>query len=554
MTSDLGEVFAPQPPPGHRDWYAFEAIRAIPRIVLMVDKNPYSKTYGCFDRSFWHYRTMDFPCGMNQEFVLPLALAYKYNMPHNRYRGAERLRELAMAGIEYARVSSYPNGTTDDYFPFERAMGALVFSLYAMTESCLELDDCPDRFLDFFAKRGDWLLKHNETGKLANHQAFAALALYNVYLLTKDEKYRRGSDRFRDLTMSWRNPEGWFQEYEGADQGYHSCTIAFFAKLWQKSGDESLFKPLVEAAEFAHWFMHPDGSYAGEYGSRNTYHFYPHGFEVLAPFSRHAAEIADSFLHRAAPMRKRYFNDDDRMAAHYVYDWMHAWRDHWDGDRPGPVELPNGVETRWFPNAKVFVIRTPAYHAVVNASKGGAWKAVSRDGAFAGDTGVIGEMDDKTVVVTHLVAKNKVKVDQDARELDIAGVFQHRKQLLPTPFKQVLFRLFLLTAGRFNANFVRSALQKVLIVQKHPLKTKFRRRFKFHAGWLEAEDHVTLAKGERMRRLSAGTDATSIYVANSNTFQESVLLPWTHFTPDEIRELNRKRTVTKKRLLRPSKS
>ncbi|MBK8259870.1 MAG: hypothetical protein IPK80_00840 [Nannocystis sp.] len=40
----------PQPPAGHRDWYAFEAIRALPRILLMVDKNPLSPTYGCFDR------------------------------------------------------------------------------------------------------------------------------------------------------------------------------------------------------------------------------------------------------------------------------------------------------------------------------------------------------------------------------------------------------------------------------------------------------------------------------------------------------------------------
>ncbi|MBC8073078.1 MAG: hypothetical protein IAG13_32445, partial [Deltaproteobacteria bacterium] len=40
----------PQPAPGHRDWYAFEAIRALPRIILMVDKNPFSETFGCFDR------------------------------------------------------------------------------------------------------------------------------------------------------------------------------------------------------------------------------------------------------------------------------------------------------------------------------------------------------------------------------------------------------------------------------------------------------------------------------------------------------------------------
>lgn len=552
MTNSQGRLFAPQPEPGHRDWYAFEALRSLPRLLLMIDRNPYSRTYGCFDRSFWHYRTMDFPCGMNQEFVLPLALAYRHPFPHNRYQGKERLRELALAAIRYAAKSSHRDGTTDDYFPFERAMGALVFSLYTMTESCLELGEKPDEFLDFFALRGDWLLRHNETGKLANHQAFAALALWNVYTLTGDSRYRRGSDAFRDLTLSWGNEEGWFQEYEGADPGYHSCSIAFFAKLWQKSNDPKIFDALMKAVDFAHNFMHPDGSYAGEYGSRNTFHFYPHGFEVMAPHSRKAAEIADSFLYRAAPDRRRYYNDDDRMAAHYVYDWMHAWRDYWQGDRPGPVELPEQPELKWFPRAQMLVARTPEFHVVANASKGGTFKAIGNEGAFAGDTGLIGELEDGRVVVTHIVGKNKVTISEDHRTLEVTGVFQQRKIMLPTPFKQVLFRLFILTVGRFHANLVRSTLQKILIVQKAPLKIRFRRRFEIGDDAITVTDEVRKPRSIRFRRLSAGTDATSIYVANSNTYQESVLVPWTHFEKAEVAELNEKGVVKKVRRLAPS--
>src|SRR5690606_5486645 len=111
-----------------------------------------------------------------------------------------------------------------------------------------------------------------------------------------------------------------------------SCSISFLAKLWQKSQDDGLLGPLGKAVDFAWYFMHPDGSYAGEYGSRNTYHFYPHGFEVLAHRFPKAGEVAQTYLERAMPRRTRYYNDDDRMAAHYVYDWMQAWRDH----RPGP--------------------------------------------------------------------------------------------------------------------------------------------------------------------------------------------------------------------------
>src|SRR5438270_543173 len=82
--------------------YSDEALRQMPRLLLMVDRNRYSPTYGCFDRSYWHYRTMDFPCGMSQEFCLPLALAYATPFPDNEYYQIERVRELACAGIDFA--------------------------------------------------------------------------------------------------------------------------------------------------------------------------------------------------------------------------------------------------------------------------------------------------------------------------------------------------------------------------------------------------------------------------------------------------------------------
>ena len=97
--------------------------------------------------------------------------------------------------------------------------------------------------------------------------------------------------------------------------------------------------------------MHPDGSYGGEYGSRNTYHFYPHGFELFADRVPEAAFIADRFLRRAMPERRRYVNEDNRMLAHYVYDWMQAWEDHQarEGEVAHPLPTP-GQE--WFPEGQ----------------------------------------------------------------------------------------------------------------------------------------------------------------------------------------------------------
>ena len=524
------------PPAGHRDWYAWEAVRAMPRLILMADKNPFSPTHGCFDRSYWHYRTMDFPCGMNQEYVLPVALATTLDWPGNPYKGCERLREIALAGIDFAGRSAHRDGSCDDYFPFERALGAVTFSLFAMSEAMLELGDRDPARMAFMERRGHWLASHNETGQLANHQAFAALALYNVFILTGDRRFRRASEAYRDITLSWQHEEGWFQEYEGADPGYHTCSIAFLGKLWQKSKDEALLEPLRKAVDFAWWMQHPDGSHAGEHGSRNTFHFYPHGFEILAPRFPKAGQIADSYLHQGLPHRRRYFNDDDRMAAHYVHDWMLAWRDH-APDRPGPVALPETRQARWFPGAQLLVVRDPRYHAVAAASKGGVFKATTPDGPLASDTGLIGELEDGRVVVTHIVAKNPAVVEQDEGLLEVTGSFQRRRQPLPTPWTQIAFRLMNLTVGRFSANLVRSTLQKILITGKRPLPLRFRRRVRFGRDGIDVTDEVVAQRPTRWRRLAAGTDATSIYVANSNVYQDSVLLPWTHFGP-EVEVLN----------------
>jgi hypothetical protein len=532
-----------EPSAGHRDWYSFEAIRTLPRILTLLDKNPNSATYGCFDREYWHYRTIDFPCGMSQEMVLPLALVYTHPFPNNPYYRVERLKELAVAGIEFAKKSSHSDGTCDDYFPFERALGAHVFSTYAMSETYRVLGlDRPD-LVDFFRLRGDWLAEHNETGQLANHQAFAALALYNVFLLTGDEKYRAASNQFRDITLSWQHGEGWFQEYEGADPGYHSCSIAFLSKLFQKSNDESLLEPLRRAVDFAQYFMHPDGSYAGEYGSRNTYHFYPHGFEVMSRYSDAAARIAETFLRRAMPERRRYFNEDNRMLAHYTYDWLQSHIDY-NPKRKGLLEEARGPFTKWFADAKLFVKKTKNYYAVTSLAKGGVIKVFDDRGPLYSDTGLIAETTDGDVIVSHLVDETFVThASESSSEVHATGPMSKRKYHLPSPVKQMAFRGMNLTVGRYNASLVRSTLQKVLITGKPRTEVSFSRRIEFSDSEIVIFDRIDARSSKAtFKRLAAGSDATSIYVANSNTFQESTLCPWVDLS-GHVDRLNRERVL-----------
>jgi len=520
--------------------YVRHALAYIPTLLELVDRNRFSPTYGSFDRAYWHYRVADFPCGMSQEFGLPLAMVYRYPFPGNPYCGRERLRELAIAAIEFALRSSHRDGTCDDYFPFERAMGAMVFSLYACAETYRLLDLNEPQFLGFFCRRGDWLICHNESGRLSNHQALAALCLAMLGAMTGETRYLRAAQQRRDLVLSWQSPEGWFQEYEGADPGYHTFTIDYLAKYHALTGDATVIEPLRRAVEFASHFVHPDGSYGGEYGSRNTYHFYPHGFELLAPIEPLAGRIADAFLVGMANGRRSYL-DDNRLVCHYVYNYLQAYLDHDPDARSGSLEDRPPYERYW-PQARMVVRKTARYHAIANLGKGGVIKVFDREGCLLSDTGPIGRTRDGQVVVTHLVDPAHRIERRSEGEYEIRGVFSRRPANLPTPWRYVLLRLFMLTIGRWTANWVRRILQRILITGKRRTAIRFRRRIHFECEFVEIEDEIELPSGVEMEDLSFASDATSIYVANSNAYQVSVLEPWIALR-DRLNDLNRERRL-----------
>jgi len=324
--------------PALRNLYLTAALGEVPRLLGAIDRNPFRPTYGCLDRQYWHYRTSSFPSGMYQEGVLPLALVYATDLPGNRWQGAPRVRELAIAALRFTARSSHSDGSCDDYYPFERALGAAVFSLQAAAEAYRVLQLHDPELLRWFRRRADWLIRHDESGRLANHQALAVLGLLRVGQITGQPEYRDAAWARLERLLEWQCDEGWFEEYGGADPGYQTLTIDCLAKVRKLSENAALDGPLRRAVAFARLFLHPDGSYGGEYGSRGTYHFYPHGMELLAPENPEAADLADGFLRGLAAGKQAAFSDD-RMFAHRLGNLIEAYVD-WSPTCPAPRQGP----------------------------------------------------------------------------------------------------------------------------------------------------------------------------------------------------------------------
>lgn len=514
-----------------REVYARLGLSSIPRIIGLADRNPLSPTYGCFDKNYWHYRTIDFPSGMFQECVLPLALIYKYQFPGGEeYYKKNRIRELVEAGIRQASLSSHSDGSADDYYPYERALGASCFSLYAFTEACIELEIKDEEMIQFFRRRSEWIMRHEESGRLTNHQALAALCLYNTYILTGDTRYLEGARRKIKTVLDWQHEEGWFWEYEGADPGYQTFTINYLAKYFKKSGDKSIVEPLKRAIDFSSYFMHPDGSYGGEYGSRNTYVFYPNGYEIMAPVHPPSALIADAFL-RGAIEGKIAYVEDERLFFHFTGNYLEAYLNYTHEGRDRMQE-PKGNFTKYFPGAGLYIRQEDEDYTVIALNKGGVVKHFKQGSHCLSDTGIAGRTTGGGIVVTHALDKYEIEVGDS--KVSVSGIFSYAHNERMTTAKMLILRVVLLSIGRFYPNLIRRVLQKRLITGKKRAPIWFSRTFQFERGSLRIIDkikYLTPGKKVKLEKLYAGVDGTSIYVVMSNQFQRSNLESWTDLSP-----------------------
>jgi hypothetical protein len=522
-----------------RDLFAREALGQIPKILTLLDRNPHSPTYGCFDRNFWHYKIIDFPSGMAQEFVLPLALAYQTDIPDNPYYQQAVIKDWVEAGILYAARTAHGDGSCDDYFPFERAAGAAAFSLMACVESYITLGLIDYDILRFFEKRANWLAHHFESGQLANHEALIILCLEQLGQILKTSKWRRVINTRLERLLSWQSEEGWFKEYEGCDPGYHTLTISCLARIDQIRPDPRIKAALIKAVEFAAHFIHPDGSYGGEYTSRNTYNFFPHGFELVGEWMPEALRINDRFLQGLQQGLAPCYADD-HIIGHHTWNYLLAWRD-FVPERP--PHAPRDVASLWLKDAQILIKRRPNVELYIALNKGGVFKLFRDNQLVVSDTQISLQIRQGRSIknaVGHLIAPYTYKLNQD--EITIEGHLGWAKQTQMSPIKLMILRVVMLSFGRFFPDLIRKLLQKILITGRQEAPFRFRRQFRWENNQWHITDELSAVSWKEVISAGIGGDQTSIYVVMSRTFQRGQLQPWFNLT-EQIKPLKADQTL-----------
>jgi len=524
--------------PASREVYAARALDQVPRLLGNLDRNPLSPTYGCFHRDYWLEKTSDFPDAVRQFAVQALALVYRHDFPGSPYRGNPRILAWTAAALDFWAGIQHADGSFDEFYPFERGwVGPTAFTAYTAAEACRLLgDELPVATREravAAVRRAAYMIAggQSEEDHLANHHAMACLAVWKAHRLTGDAALRDAFDRVWRVFLTYHNAaEGWSREYDGTDPGYLSATVSFLAKIYQDEPMDEIRRVVEQSVAFAAYFAYPNGTYAGSLGSRNTLHFYPHGFEVFAGEIPLAARVADRMLEGLTSGGTLVPPGimSDRYAAYRVPEYLQAYLDF--GPRPAaPPRLPDERvgEVRHFPEAGICAAATPAGYLVANLAKGGAVKAFRReDGRLVlNDAGILARLSDGRVITSQWIDPGYA-IGVDGQRWTVSGrlVVSPANKVF-TPARLIVFRALLLLLGWHPgaAHRLKGWIRKTLILRPSAAPVRFERTVTLREETIEIVDDIRPETPLTFARLMIGGEFFVRYVPQSRYFQEQEL-------------------------------
>lgn len=271
---------------------------ALPRLLSNFNMDETSSQFGVGDRFHWGWKLIDFPNGTFQAAVHGLAIMIVLKALPNSISEAGLLRRMNYMITGLRNIIS-KNGSLDEALPAESSfcVTALVASdiLAAkhLLQDKLSLND-QEKWIKSVCPLIKFLKKQDEYhGLISNHLASAALAMFRWHALTNDhEAENRGKQWLDRILRHQSSHEGWFSEYGGSDPGYQSWCTTQLAQLHHLRPDLNLIEPLAASLKFLSYSAHPDYSFGGSYGWRNTRFLLPGGINLLADENKYAAALA----------------------------------------------------------------------------------------------------------------------------------------------------------------------------------------------------------------------------------------------------------------------
>ena len=540
--------------------YYEQALQEVQRLVSWQDREPFSITYGCFDRTYWCWKFTDFPGARFQEGIYALAHLYSHPFPGNTFAGNEHILTWIQAGMRYWANIQYGDGSFDEAYPFEHSLAATAFTSFYIGEALMYLrDKLPAAELEdirnALIRSADWLSRNDERhGILSNHLAAAAASLCVTHQLFGETRHLDRCNHFLQRIYDHQSAEGWYEEYGGADPGYQTHATFYLARIWQLTTDQTLLNSLEKSVAFLKHFIHPNHTLGGEYASRNTEFYFPSGFEMLSRALPDAALIAHYM--RPAVIRQTAAG----LAAMDSYNFLPLLNNYLfagkntvdqNGTR-GELPCQSEGET-YFPDAGLFVKRTPTYYAVLGLSKGGTLRVYDRTNCrlLENDCGYWATLENKHTVSSQYLNRPG-DIQRLANRFEVKTNFTRINQRVQKPWAFAGFRLFTTTLGRIQAvaYWIKSLLVWVLVRRKQSIPMCLTRLVQFEDKSINIIDHIELTGNIKVKVMKLGNKFSSIHMGSSRYYQEQELdlpLPCSYNWATDLyikRSVEIKRTIT----------
>ena len=198
------------------------ALARVLRLLSTGDRDD-PPTCGCFT-ALLGLEFTDFAGARFQEAAYGMAHCYR-GAGSGMLAGHPKALEWTRACMMYWRSLAHRDGSFDEAYPFEHSLAATAFTAFYVGEAFALVGEelsSNERWelRRTFARAGDWLIRNDEHhGVLSDHLAAAAAALATIERITEDHRYGNRARHFLRRIYARQSPEGWYEEYGGADPG-----------------------------------------------------------------------------------------------------------------------------------------------------------------------------------------------------------------------------------------------------------------------------------------------------------------------------------------------
>jgi hypothetical protein len=511
-----------------RNVYEREIHAVLPRVLALFDDNPISRTRGLGDRVYWSWKLIDYANATPQGLIHGLALlATSGKLPWNIERASIVAR--IDAAIEATRRQCAADGSLVEAFPNEKSFcvtALIAFDILCAADALVGDVDAATlaRWRGVVAPMIAFLVKYDETHAIiSNHLATAAAALSRWTEHCDDDHARRRTREILDIILRHQSDEGWFMEYDGADPGYETLGLGYLADIFVRHPSDDLRAALGRSLRFLAYAAHPDGSFGGMYGSRNTRFIYPAALELLAGDFPAAAALA-GFARRSIQARTvpTLSTMDDPNLAPMFNSYCRAFCSGPVRDIRPAETLPCQSSERWrlsFAGAGLHIDNDRTHYTIVSTLKGGVVCHFNKDDRMPRsriDAGVAIDVGGRIFTTQAPSRQNRIEIDADRLIVESEFVAAISEQ--QTPFKMIVLRMLSLTVFRSRAllEIVKRMLVRRLITNKSTAGIRNRRTITFGPDPAISDD---LPGSKDLRRIVTDRPFRSIHMASSGYWQ-----------------------------------